>query len=255
MIVDLPMPGAPPISTSEPGHQAASEHAVELADAGAAAARPSAPRRRRAGPGVSARPPERAGAAAARAGARGALLLGHRVPLAAAGATPVPLGALVAARGAGEDGGGTRHPARLSARVDGFAPPPRGSRRDRAGARGVSMICCWPSPVAAAISWTVTSWSSTLICARCDVGEPGVAEVLEQLRGRPGCSRAVAGIAVPGSSRFDEDRRGAPPARRRPSQFRLERRSRCRSASVTLSGATPTACGRVDLAVRRARLA
>ena len=32
--VDLPMPGEPPSSTSEPGHEAAAEHAVELADPG-----------------------------------------------------------------------------------------------------------------------------------------------------------------------------------------------------------------------------
>ena len=29
--VDLPTPGSPPTSTSEPGHQPAAEHAVELA--------------------------------------------------------------------------------------------------------------------------------------------------------------------------------------------------------------------------------
>ena len=41
--VDLPMPGEPPSSTSEPGHEAAAEDPVELADrrcAGAARARP-----------------------------------------------------------------------------------------------------------------------------------------------------------------------------------------------------------------------
>ena len=32
--VDLPMPGEPPSSTSEPGHEPAAEHAVQLADAG-----------------------------------------------------------------------------------------------------------------------------------------------------------------------------------------------------------------------------
>ena len=31
--VDLPMPGSPPSSTSEPGNDAAAEHAIELADA------------------------------------------------------------------------------------------------------------------------------------------------------------------------------------------------------------------------------
>ena len=36
--VDLPMPGEPPSSTSEPGHEAAAEDHVELADAGASGA-------------------------------------------------------------------------------------------------------------------------------------------------------------------------------------------------------------------------
>ena len=36
--VDLPMPGSPPSSVTEPGHQPAAEHPVELADAGRTAA-------------------------------------------------------------------------------------------------------------------------------------------------------------------------------------------------------------------------
>ena len=36
--VDLPMPGSPPSSTIEPGHDAAAEHAIELTDAGRDAA-------------------------------------------------------------------------------------------------------------------------------------------------------------------------------------------------------------------------
>ena len=75
--VDLPIPGEPPSSTSEPGDEAAAEHAVELADAGqqalgcargltsrsatTGAARAAAPRRRRRSPcrarSAAARPP------------------------------------------------------------------------------------------------------------------------------------------------------------------------------------------------------
>ena len=61
--VDLPIPGEPPSSTSEPGHEPAAEHAVELADARrhARAARSRRPRQR-----PRARRARRAGAAGAR---------------------------------------------------------------------------------------------------------------------------------------------------------------------------------------------
>ena len=103
--VDLPIPGEPPISTSEPGtrpppstRSSSPMPVVQPREPSAPGRRASAHRRERP---AGARAPR-----AARAGRRrGPLLLGERVPLAAAGAAAVPLGALVPAGGAGEDGG------------------------------------------------------------------------------------------------------------------------------------------------------
>ena len=88
--VDLPMPGEPPSSTSEPGHEPAAEHAVELAD------RRSQPRRalgadvaQRHRPGGGTAP---AAAAPPRAPRAGRALLHERVPLAAAGQRPCHFG-------------------------------------------------------------------------------------------------------------------------------------------------------------------
>ncbi len=103
-------------------HDAAAEHAIELADAGAEPLDP-----RRLDVAQRDRRERAAGAPAALVAAsdarrRGAPLLDERVPLSAAGAAPMPLGALVPARGAGEDGGRSSHAARLSGGQDGFAP-------------------------------------------------------------------------------------------------------------------------------------
>ena len=98
--VDLPMPGSPPSSTSEPGHEAAAEHAVELADADRACASLSASstlaeRRRRVA---------RQRVAAARAAHGGASAaderLDQRVPVAARAALALPAQARRAARAA-----------------------------------------------------------------------------------------------------------------------------------------------------------
>ena len=112
------MPGRAADQDERARHESAAEHAVELADAGAHA-------RHRLGLDLGERDrPHRLARAPWPPGGRGrALLLDERVPLAAAGAAAVPLGALVPAGGAGEEGAGAGHPARLSARVDGFAPP------------------------------------------------------------------------------------------------------------------------------------
>ena len=72
--------------------------------------------------GAGARVPGGVGAGAHPRRGRRARLLHERVPLAAAGAAPVPLGALVPAGGAAEDGGGAGHLSRLSGRADDFAP-------------------------------------------------------------------------------------------------------------------------------------
>ena len=119
--VDLPIPGEPPSSTSEPGTRPAAEHAVELADAGrqardgcsadvAQAARE---------PGAQPRPGRRSAHARPRR-ARGGLgehLLDERVPRPAGRALAVPLGRLGAAVGADVDGL-AGHPARLRAGGD-----------------------------------------------------------------------------------------------------------------------------------------
>ena len=68
-------------------------------------------------------------------------LLDDRVPLAAAGAAPVPLRGLVTAGGAEEDRGGTCHVPRLRTRVDGLAPAGELYDADRADRQGVGPGC------------------------------------------------------------------------------------------------------------------
>ena len=104
------MPGSPPSSTSEPGHDAAAEHAIELVDAGrqprvlidvSMSAYSCARRRRR---------PARSDVAAGRAPpASAGALLDERVPRAALGAAAQPLRRLRAAFLADEDGLGRFH--------------------------------------------------------------------------------------------------------------------------------------------------
>ena len=107
--VDLPMPGEPPSSTSEPGTRpppsTRSSSPIPVCRRGTAA-----PRRRRAVTGLTAA----GGRAAARrrgrpADAAGRDFLDERVPLAAARALAVPLGGTRAAGGADEDGRGAGH--------------------------------------------------------------------------------------------------------------------------------------------------
>ena len=96
------MPGRAAEQDERAGHEAAAEHAVELADAGLQARRRArrATSRRRTGAAAA---PARAGAAA-RAARRGRrALLDQRVPLAAARALPVPLGSRVRRTGADVD--------------------------------------------------------------------------------------------------------------------------------------------------------
>ncbi len=94
--VDLPIPGEPPSSTSEPGHEASAEDPVELADPGRHAPRrlapasAAAPQRRPADCGAGAGPPGAAAAAARRRRRRRAPRRACSRP--AAGALAVPLG-------------------------------------------------------------------------------------------------------------------------------------------------------------------
>ena len=118
--VDLPMPGRAADQHERARHEAAAEHAVELADAGAQRATAAASTSAQRAPARSAPAPS-AGRRARRAAAARCSST-KRVPLPAARAAAVPLRALVPARGAGEEGAGAGHAARLSARVDGFAP-------------------------------------------------------------------------------------------------------------------------------------
>ena len=103
-MVDLPMPGAPPSSTSDPGTKpppsTRSSSPMPVPSRSTAGASTSA-----SGTGRSAfaRPAERPGA---RRAGRLARLLDQGLPLPAAGAAPVPLGRLVAAGGADEGGSG-----------------------------------------------------------------------------------------------------------------------------------------------------
>ena len=110
--VDLPMPGEPPISTSEPGTSPPPSTRSSSLDPGRAGGRGARPRRCDAA--GRAWPPPRAAGAAAAAGrlraARRALLLHQRVPLPAARALAEPARRLGAAGGADVDGGRAGHP-------------------------------------------------------------------------------------------------------------------------------------------------
>ena len=165
------MPGEPPISTSEPGTRpppsTRSSSPMPVRMRATAAASTSA-----SGTGRSA-PAGRGAAARGRGGAR---LLDERVPLAAARAAAVPLGALVAARGADEEGARAGHAAKLSARVDGFAPavrPPHArvpSVRRRRLHRSVNLL---EQPVAGAEYLAVDTETNGLGGDLCEMTEVG----------------------------------------------------------------------------------
>src|SRR4051794_5010823 len=141
--VDLPMPGEPPSSTIEPGTRpppsTRSSSPSPVRRRGTSAARTSASRTgfagrtpvgppRRPGPpklgpphGLRGPPAPRAPAAPGR---HPPGFLDERVPLAAAGALPVPASALEPAGRAGEDGGRARHlMTTLGLGADELAPP------------------------------------------------------------------------------------------------------------------------------------
>ena len=115
--VDLPMPGEPPSSTSEPGTRppprTMSSSPMAVLRRGARSALTS-----RSGTGARAGPAARA----ARARAAGSALFDQRVPLAARRALAVPFRRLRAARGAGEHGGRLGHLRSLGAGAVESAP-------------------------------------------------------------------------------------------------------------------------------------
>ena len=93
VIVDLPMPGAPPISTSEPGTMpppsTRSSSPMPVSNRASAGASTSRERHRLRGLGRAAAARAAPATGSTRTGSGGPLL-DHRVPLAAAGAAPVP---------------------------------------------------------------------------------------------------------------------------------------------------------------------
>ena len=167
-------PGRAADQDERTGHEPAAEHPVELADPG------GQPRHRR---GLDVRERDRlerarrapaatTGAAAARRGRR-PRLLDQRVPLAAAGTAPVPLGALVPARAAAEDGGRTRHAPRLSRAADDFAPCAAFCNpSEPRGCIGRSWICStnpWRAPSFVAVD-TETNGLAADLCELTEVG-------------------------------------------------------------------------------------
>src|SRR3954449_6182047 len=108
-----------------PGHEAAAQHPVELADPRLQATQPG---RLDVGERHRLEGALRGGTPRARGRRRGRSLLHHRVPLAAAGTAAVPFGAVVAALRADEEGG-RRHPARLSTSADVLSPYDRRVRK------------------------------------------------------------------------------------------------------------------------------
>ena len=120
--VDLPMPGSPPTSTSEPGHDAAAEHAgrARRCRCEKRSAADETTSDRRTGPAALRRRPRHRvlrGRGRAALGAAATTLFDERVPGAAVRAVAEPLGLPAAALAAGEDGLRLRHGQRPSGRA------------------------------------------------------------------------------------------------------------------------------------------
>ena len=154
------------------GHEPSAEHAVELADAGRQAVDPGrlhlaeSDGAQGAGTGASA-----SGGAGTARGRRRPRLLRERVPLSAARTAAVPLGALVPALGAGVDGGGAGHAARLSGAQDGFAPGVL--RSVRPGGFHRSFVHLLDQPVAGAEFLAVDTETNGLAGDLCELTEVG----------------------------------------------------------------------------------